>query len=73
MRVAFDVAGFILSTLPRTITCDMSGQSLTAALLEACSPFDTLSPTLQSPSALLHVEVRRDSFAAGHDVDVGNM
>ena len=34
--------------------------------------FDALSPTLQSPSALLHVEVQRDSFAAGHDADVGN-
>ena len=51
---------------------DMSGRILTAALLEACSPFDALSLTLPSPSALLHVEVRRDSFAAGHDTDVGN-
>ena len=33
-------------------SCDMSGRSLTAALLEACSPFDALSPTLPSPSAL---------------------
>ena len=51
---------------------DMSGQILTAALLEACSPFNALSPTLPSPSAFLHVEVRRDSFAAGHDTHVGN-
>ena len=51
---------------------DMSGRILTAALLEAGSPFDALSPTLPCPSALLHVEVRRDSFAAGHDTDVGN-
>ena len=32
--------------------CDMSDWSLTAALLEACSPFDALSPTLSSPSVL---------------------
>ena len=51
---------------------DMSGQIFTAALLKACSPFDALSPTLPSPSALLHVEIRRDSFAAGHDTNVGN-
>ena len=51
---------------------EMSGRILTAALLEACSPFDALSPTLLSPSALLHVEVRRDSFAEGHGMDVGN-
>ena len=51
---------------------DMSGRILTAALLEACSPFDALSPTLPSHSALLYVEVRRDSFAAGNDTDVGN-
>ena len=51
---------------------DMSDRIFTAALLEACSPFDALSPTLPSPSALLHVEVRRDSFAAGHDTNVGN-
>ena len=116
MRVAFDVAGFILSNLSRPevfdgrqvwdvarsynlrpearevilapplglgggvsydfvllkMSCDMSGQSLSAALLEACSPIGALSSTLPSPSALLHVEVRRDSFAAGHDVDLGN-
>ena len=46
----------------------MAGQCLTAALLETCSPFDALSPTLPSPSALLHAEVQRDSFAAGHDM-----
>ena len=51
---------------------DMSGRIFTAALLEACSPFDALSPTLPSPSALFHVEVRRDNFAAGHDTNVGN-
>ena len=51
---------------------DMSGQILTAALLDACSAFDALSPTLPSSSALLHVEVRRDSFAAGRDTTVGS-
>ena len=51
---------------------DISGQILTAVLLDTCSPFDALLPTLPSPSALLHVEVRRDSFAAGHDTNVGN-
>ena len=51
---------------------NMSGRIFTAALLEACSPFDALLPTLPSPSALLHVEVRRDSFVAGHDTNVGN-
>ena len=51
---------------------DMSGRIFTAALLEACSPFDALSPTLPSPSALLHVEVRRDRFATGHDTNVDN-
>ena len=67
MRAAFDIARSILSTLST-----LSGRIFTAALLEACSPFDALSPTLPSPSTLLHVEVRRDSFAAGHDTDVGN-
>ena len=51
---------------------DMSGRIFTAALLEARSPFDALTPTLPSPSALLHVEVRRYSFAAGHDTNMGN-
>ena len=60
--------GFVLSKN----SLDMSGRILTAALLDECSPFDALSPTLRSPSALFFVEVQRDSFAAGHDTDVGN-
>ena len=51
---------------------DMSVRILTAALLDSCSPFDALSPTLPSPSALLHVEIRCDGFAARHNTDVGN-